>query len=201
MRIQAAIFDIGNVLVCFDWGRAAEQIRSMTGNDTKETREKFVVLKESFELGAISQETFLKNVIRVLDFRGGNDEFAAIWNGIFSPNTAMEDLIAQLKKSVPLFLLSNTSELHLAHLKDHFQVLQYFGDGVYSFRAGCAKPNRKIFEIATKQFGVVPFATIFVDDLEENVESAAACGFQAIRYDWKKHSDFRSKLAKFGFAL
>jgi len=201
MSIEAAIFDIGNVLVRFDWGPAEEQIRSRMGHQRKEAREEFTALKNSFELGALSREAFLQEVIRILDFRGHNDEFVAIWNGIFSPNEVMEELIAHLKGVVPLYLLSNTSELHLAYLEERFQILQNFVDGVYSFRARCAKPGREIFTLAARQFGVRPSRTIFVDDLEQNVRSAADYGFQVFHYNWRKHAEFRDKLGGFGLVL
>ena len=190
MRIEAVIFDIGNVLVRFDWRLAEQQFRSRIRNDTKAAREEFVALTNRFELGRISQEAFLEDSIQILDFHGGTDEFAAIWNGIFWSNVEMEEFVVRLKDSLPLYLLSNTSELHLSYLKKHFNVLQHFADGVYSFRAECAKPDPEIFEIAAKQFQVTPTRTIFIDDLAPNVESAAACGFHGIQYEWKRHSEF-----------
>jgi HAD superfamily hydrolase (TIGR01509 family) len=200
MRIEAVIFDIGNVLVLFDWQLAEQQIRSRIGNDTEEARGELVLLKERYEVGQVSREAFLRGAIRILDFRGRTDEFAAIWNSVFSPNEAMEEFIVRLKESSPLYLLSNTSELHLTYLEERFQILRHFADGVYSFRVQCAKPDRKIFEIAAKRFGVTPSRTLFVDDLEPNIESAADYGFQAIRYDWKRHAEFRKQLGEFGLA-
>jgi glucose-1-phosphatase len=194
MRIEAVIFDIGNVLVPFDWQLAEKQIRVRTRNDTEEARKEFFLLRERFELGQVSRELFLQSAIRILDFRGATDEFAAIWNGIFSPNDEMEEFVVRLKDSLPLYLLSNTSELHLDYLKEHFRVFQHFVDGVYSFRVKCAKPDPEIFAMAAKQFGVIPARTILVDDLIQNVESAASLGMHAIQYDWKKHSEFQKKL-------
>ena len=198
MRIEAVIFDIGNVLVLFDWQLAEQQIRLRIGNDTEAARDEFFLLQERFEVGQVSREVFLQSAIRILDFRGRTDEFAAIWNSIFSSNEKMEEFIVRLKESSPLYLLSNTSELHLTYLEERFQVLQHFADGVYSFRVQCAKPGRKIFEIAAKQLGVTPSRTLFVDDLAPNIESAADCGFQTIRYDWKRHAEFRKQLGGFG---
>jgi FMN phosphatase YigB (HAD superfamily) len=201
MRIEAVIFDIGNVLVPFDWQHAEQQFRSRTGNVTKQAKERFAVLKESLELGQISQQTFLREAIRITGFRGGPDDFSTIWNGIFSSNKAMEEFIIRLKNSVPLYLLSNTSELHLAYLTERFRVLRHFADGVYSCRVQCAKPDRKIFEIAANQFRVTPSRTIYVDDLAANIESAVDFGFYGIQYDWKKHSEFQKKLGEFGLSM
>jgi FMN phosphatase YigB (HAD superfamily) len=201
MKIEAAIFDIGNVLVPFDWQLAEQQIRLRIGNDTKEARDAFGLLQERFEIGQVSAGVFLQSAIRILDFRGRSDEFAAIWNSIFSPNEDLEESIVRLKESLPLYLLSNTSELHLTYLEERFQVLKHFADGVYSFRVQCAKPDRKIFEIAARQFGVTPSRTLFVDDLGPNIESASECGFQTIRYDWKRHAEFRKQLREFGLEI
>ena len=198
MKIEAAIFDIGNVLVRFDWIPAEREIRLRTRRSTEKARSEMVELKERFELGQLSERDFLENAVRILDFRGGTDELAAIWNSIFSENEAMEKSIAQLKRSMPLYLLSNTSELHLSYLEKRFRVLEHFTDGVYSFRAGCAKPFPQIFDVAERQFGVNRSTTIFVDDLSQNVDSAAGYGFQAIRYDWNAHSEFQETLVKFG---
>ena len=198
MRIEAVIFDIGNVLVLFDWQLAEQRIRLRIGNDTKEARCELVLLKERFEVGQVSRDVFLRSAIRILDFRGGTDEFATIWNSVFSPNPKLEEFIIRLKESLPLYLLSNTSELHLTYLEERFQVLEHFVDGVYSFRVQCAKPARKIFEIAEKQFGITPSRTLFVDDLAPNIESAADYGFQTFQYDWKRHGEFRKQLGKFG---
>jgi glucose-1-phosphatase len=196
MRIEAVIFDIGNVLVRFDWQLAERQFRSRIGNDTKEAREELLVLKERLELGRISQEAFVREAIRIIGFRGSPDEFTTIWNCIFWPNEAMEKFVVRLRKSLPLYLLSNTSELHLAYLRKSFEILRHFADGVYSCRVECAKPDRKIFEIAAKRFGVMPSRTVYVDDLAANIESAADFGFHAIQYEWKKHLEFQEKLAR-----
>ena len=126
MNIEAIIFDIGNVLVRFDWQLVEHQFRSRIRDETEEAREEFIGLKNRLELGEISQETFLRTSIQILDFRGGTDEFAAIWNGIFWSNEEMEEFVVRLKDSLPLYLLSNTSELHLNYLKERFNIFRHF---------------------------------------------------------------------------
>ena len=110
----------------------------------------------------------------------------------------MERTILGLKDQFPLFLLSNTSDLHLEYLKLNFEVLQHFVDGVYSFRARCAKPGRKIYETAIRQFGLKPENTAYIDDLPPNVDAASELGFKAILYDLTKHDEFESRLSELG---
>jgi epoxide hydrolase-like predicted phosphatase len=201
MRIEALIFDIGNVLVPFDWQRANGRLRVCCANLTTHAEKDFRELITRFEVGEMTGETFVRLATRTIGFKGNEREFIAIWNNIFSSNPLMERTILVLKERFPLFLLSNTSDLHLAYLKLNFEVLQYFLDGVYSFQAKYAKPDRRIFETAIKQFGLKPENTAYIDDLEANVRSASNLGFKAIRYELTKHAEFEQRLAEFGVQI
>lgn len=201
MKIGALIFDIGNVVIPFDWQAAEDQLRSRSGNGKTSTREDIRALINRFEVGEIPQQVFVTMAARAIGFQGDEEEFIAIFNNIFYPNPPMERSIQRLATRFPLYLLSNTSELHLAYLQRNFKVLQHFADGVYSFRAKCAKPDRKIFQIAVKQFAVTPESTVYIDDLEANVRSASDLGFHAIRYEWRKHVEFERQLAEFGIQV
>jgi HAD superfamily hydrolase (TIGR01509 family) len=201
MKIGTLIFDIGNVVILFDWQAAEDQLRSRSGHGKTSTREDIRGLINRFEVGEIPQKVFVTMAARAIGFRGDEEEFIAIFNNIFYPNPPMERSIQQLAARFPLYLLSNTSELHLAYLQRKFKVLQHFADGVYSFNAKCAKPDRKIFQIAAKQFGVTPESTVYVDDLEANVRSALELGFHAIRYEWREHVEFERRLAEFGIQI
>jgi glucose-1-phosphatase len=201
MRIGALIFDIGNVLVPFDWQPFHNRLRAGCTNLTTEAEKEFRQLMIRFDVGEMGGEMFSRIAIRTLGFQGDDQEFISIWNGIFGSNPPMERLIMALKDRFPLFLLSNTSDLHLAYLIQNYAVLGHFVDGVYSFRAKCAKPDRRIFETAIKQFGLKPENTIYVDDLAPNVRSASDLGLKAIRYDLRNHAEFERGLAELGVEI
>ena len=201
MKIEALIFDIGNVVIPFDWQAAEGQLRIRSGNGKTSMREDVRELIYRFEVGEIPQTVFVPMAVRAIGFQGDEQEFIAIFNSIFNSNPPMERSIQQLAARFRLYLLSNTSELHLAYLQRNFRVLQHFADGVYSFRAKCTKPDRKIFQVAVKQFDVTPECTIYIDDLEANVRSASDLGFHAIRYDWREHVDFERRLGEFGIQI
>jgi FMN phosphatase YigB (HAD superfamily) len=198
MRIEALIFDIGNVLVLFDWQPFKNQLLADSVNLTAEAEMKFRELVIRFDLGEMDGEEFARLATRLIGFEGGKARFIAIWNGIFSSNPPMERIIPSLKKRYPLFLLSNTSDLHLAYLMRNFEVLRHFTDGVYSFRAKCAKPERRIFEMAIKQFGLQAENTAYIDDLAPNIRSALEVGLKTIQYDFTKHAEFEQRLAEIG---
>jgi glucose-1-phosphatase len=201
VKIEALIFDLGNVVIRFDWQTAEGRLRARSGNGNSSPREDMRGLIGLFEVGEISQEMFVSMAAATLGFQGDEQEFIAIFNSIFFPNPPMERSIQQLAARFPIYLLSNTSELHLSYVQRNFEVLQKFAGGVYSFRAKCAKPDRKIFEIAVKQFGVRPESTIYIDDLAANVRSARDLGFHAIQYEWREHAEFERRIAELGVQI
>jgi glucose-1-phosphatase len=201
MSIEALVFDIGNVIVPFDWQIFHSRVRSECPRLPPEAEKQFRELVIRIEIGEITGEKFTQQSIQALGFAGDPGTFLSIWNGIFSSNIPMERTILALKERFPLFLLSNTSELHLTYLMQNWDVLQHFKDGVYSFRAKCAKPNRVIFETAIKQFGLRPEKTVYIDDLPANTDSALSLGFKTIQYDLRKHAEFEARLIELGVGI
>lgn len=198
MRIQALIFDIGNVLVPFDWGPANAWLRDRCAHLTSDSKRHLKELTIRLEIGEIPAETFVRLASRAIGFRGTEQQFTAFWNSIFGSNPPMEKTILRLKERFPLFLLSNTSEIHLTYLNRNYELFRHFLDGVYSFQAKSAKPDKRIFEVAIKQFGLSPENTAYIDDLPINVHSASDLGFKAIQYDLARHGEFEARLVEMG---
>jgi glucose-1-phosphatase len=198
MEIEALIFDIGNVLVRFDWQIFHGQLKTSCPNSKVNLEREFRELMVGLEIGEMTGESFARAAVHLIEYQGDEQQFVTIWNGIFTSHPPMERTVLSLKKRLPLFLLSNTSDLHLDYLKLNFKVLQHFVDGVYSFRARCAKPGREIYETAIRQFGLKPEKTIYIDDLPPNVDAASELGFKAILYDFTKHDEFETRLAELG---
>jgi FMN phosphatase YigB (HAD superfamily) len=201
MRIEALIFDIGNVLVPFDWRPANAWLRDCCPHLTTDSEKHFKELTARLEIGEMPAERFVRLACRAIGFQGTEQKFVAIWNSIFGSNPPMEKTILGLKERFPLFLLSNTSEIHLTYLNRNYELLGHFVDGVYSFQAKSAKPDKKIFEIAIKQFGLKPENTAYIDDLPINVHSASNLGFQAIQYDLTEHGEFEARLVEMGIQV
>ena len=60
------------------------------------------------------------------------------------------------------------------------------------------KPERPIFEIALRQFGVEPAETVYIDDMAPNVATARDFGFHAFQYDCAQHARLVEQLAALG---
>lgn len=196
MKPEAFIFDIGNVLVRVDHERAFQAFAGM-GAEMSDRRS-VEDLVACYERGAVDRAEFLGSLRALLDHGGSDADATRAWQKIFEPNPPMWDLVENLRRDYPLYLLSNTNCLHHDYLVREYAVFQKFADGVFSYREGLAKPDRGIFERAITRFGVRPEATIYLDDLTPNVEAARGAGLRAFRYDPDAHQDLLAVLRREG---
>jgi HAD superfamily hydrolase (TIGR01509 family) len=189
--VNAAVFDIGNVLVDFDFGPFYAEVASKCtiGGDTA-LDAALEPLKQAYENGRIGRQEFVCRSIEILGYRGTEKEFQSAWENIFTLNPRMETVVQSLSARVPLFLLSNTNDLHREFLFRQFPVFSLFRGGVYSDEARVSKPDPEIFRITRERFGLDPGQTLFVDDLGANVEAARVAGFQVFKYSSLAHADF-----------
>lgn len=186
MKLEAFIFDIGNVLVRINFDRFVSSLTALGADFSN--RAALEDLADRYERGAVGRAEFLAGLRRVLRHHASDAEVARAWQEIFEPNRPMWELVEKLHGAHPLYLLSNTNCLHHEHLLREYGIFEKFSDGVYSYRVGLAKPDRAIFDLAIRQFGVRPEAAIYLDDLAANVEAARHAGLHAIRYDFGVHN-------------
>lgn len=198
MSIQAIIFDIGNVLLKFDYYIAAHRLMEKNKLSALPDRELVVTAKARLEGGEIDRAEFLSHVRPHFEDDGTDEEFLRIWEDIFEENVPMTTLATQLADTYDTYLLSNISCIHHDYIFPKYPVFSTFKDGVFSYRAGALKPDPKIYEIALSQFGVQPENTIFIDDMPENVAAANALGLCAILYNFRDHSAVESALRNSG---
>ncbi len=199
-QIQAVIFDIGNVLLTFDYFIAERALVAHTGIGTPPSIEELHPHRMDHETGRSTREDFIRIVREAFAHDGPEDHFMEIWTRIFQINTPMVEWARSLHGKVPLYLLSNIGCIHHDHIfaeYDFFTTL--FKDGVYSYKAGVMKPEAGIFEIARAQFGVDPSQTLYIDDLEENVRGAEAAGFLGHHYDPSAHHLLEERVSAFRF--
>ncbi len=197
--IRAFLFDIGNVLVRFDFSKAFKSIAPFSDVEhTKELLSQFEDVKLRYEDGQVSRADFLRDAFKYLEFRGTEADFLAAWQGIFTENTPMVKLVEKLHGKFPLYLLSNTNCMHVEGLFRDFDVFAKFSGGTYSHVAQASKPGRRIFEIACADHGLVPETTFFIDDLEANVATAREMGFRAHQYHPDRHEALLEDLRQVG---
>lgn len=197
--IRAFLFDIGNVLLKFDFSVAMKKTLALSEvRDPIEATAQVDRIKVGYEDGQIDRAAFLRGVFDVLRYRGTEAEFVAAWEEIFTPNEPMIALVERLHGRFPLYLLSNTSDIHRDYFFRQYRFFGRFTAGTYSYEAKASKPGREIYEIARRQHGLEPTSTFFIDDLLPNIETARALGFQAHHYHHDEHEKLLAQLAELG---
>ena len=185
MTIEALLFDLGKVLVDFDFDLGMKRFGARTSLSAEEF--KAIILDQSwvrrYEHGEISSadyHRYLRDAGR-LDMH--LDEFHEAWSSVFLPGLIVpEELLANLKARYPLILVSNTNESHADFVSRNYPVLDYFDHKIFSHEVGSMKPDRKIYDAAIAAAGRPPEALFFTDDREENIESAAKLGIRAHQF-------------------
>jgi len=191
--IRAFLFDIGNVLVRFDYGRVFRALAEEVGDERVGLLEPGIrALGQEMERGALSSDEFVGEVVGQLGGKVGAEEFRRVFNDIFWLNEPMESLVAQLRGRVPLYLFSNTSELHERHLFASYPVFRQFDGGFYSWSAGCMKPDESFYHGALAELGLAPSEIAYVDDLPDNIATGRRIGLVSHAYDHGRHKEFEA---------
>lgn len=197
--ISAFLFDIGNVLLRFDFALALKKLAAESEvDDPVEVLACIDRVKVAYEDGQIDRASFLRGVFDVLRYRGTEEAFISAWEEIFEPNEPMLALVERLHVRFPLFLLSNTSDIHRDYVFRRYPVFARFTAGTYSYAARASKPGAEIYRQAIRAHGLEPAGTFFIDDLLPNIETARALGFRAHHYHHERHEELERELTELG---
>lgn len=183
---KAILFDLGNVIVPFDFQRAYARLEPLCNLSRDEIRSRLrsTGSVQRFETGQLDQFAFVQEFSRALGFEISHAEFCDLWSCIFLPDPLIpESLLESLAARHRLVMLSNTNSIHMAMVRENYPLLRHFHDGVFSYEVGAAKPSAKIYEEAVRRAGCQPQECFFTDDIEQNVDAARALGIEAVRFE------------------
>lgn len=184
--LRTLIFDLGRVLVPFDFDRIYSRLAGLTGLGRDEILERIrgTNLVRPFEAGQIEPQEFVQQITRALGIRLSYEEFAELWSSIFLPHTLIPDeVIASLKNGHRLLVLSNTNAIHFEMIEANYPILRHFDDYVLSYKVGFLKPEPEIYRAAIARAECAAAECFFTDDIEENVQAARREGIDAVRFD------------------
>ena len=183
--IKTLIFDLGNVIVPFDFKLGYTKLASLCSYPAEEipVRIRSTGLVQPFETGEITPEHFVRELTSTLGLRATYAEFCDLWTSVFLPDTLIsEALFARFAGTHRLLLLSNTNPIHFSMIRANYPVLRHFDDYVLSYEVRSAKPDSKIYQEALARSGCRPEECFFTDDLLINVEAARQHGMDAVQF-------------------
>jgi glucose-1-phosphatase len=183
--IKTVIFDLGRVIVPFDFHRGYERLEARCGIPAAQIPERIrpTGLVTRFESGQIEPRDFVRSLSEALGLDTTYEEFCGIWNSIFLPETLIpETLVAELARNYRLLLLSNTNEIHFGAMRENYPILRHFHAFILSYEVGAMKPSPAIYRRAIEEAGCLPEECFFTDDIEAYVEGAKREGIDAVQF-------------------
>jgi glucose-1-phosphatase len=185
VKIEALLFDMGKVVLDFDFELGMEKLVGQCGLPPEEFK-KVLFNKDwirPYERGEISTADYHRYLCEAGQLQMDLAAFNESWSSVFLPDLLVpEGLLSDLRRSYPLILVSNTNESHVHYIERHYSVLQYFDVKIFSHVVGSLKPDRRIYEAAIAASGQPPEALFFTDDREENVRAAEGFGIRAHQF-------------------
>ena len=183
--IKAVVFDLGKVLVDFDYGIAARALAARSRVPIEEVRQ---VIDQSqllvtYEMGKLATKLFYNEVCVATGFCGDIDEFGRLFGDIFTPIEDMIELQAGLRAAdMATYIFSNTNELAVAHIRKAFPFFSNFDGYIYSFQEGAMKPSAAIYEAVERRTGCSGNAILYIDDRLENIDTGRQRGWSVIHH-------------------
>ncbi|MCI5901556.1 MAG: HAD family phosphatase [Blautia sp.] len=184
-EIKNVVFDIGQVLMRFDWegylksyGFPEEKYEKIADavfrGPVWDQRDRGCLTEPEYVNQMVSLAPEYEKDIREVMRRSGETislmDYAVTW-------------VKYLKeRGYHLYILSNYSEYMRQQTIDRMEFLPYMDGTVFSCDVKLLKPEREIYETLMEQCGIDGKETVFLDDRAENCEGARAAGLHAIQF-------------------
>lgn len=180
--IRNLAFDIGNVLV--DWDPKPYLMQTLSCDAAEAAR----IAKLVFDSAVWKQGDLGlgRDVICTRLCEEYPQDAAAIRAALADCNSVLREfpettaMLEKLKSAgFGIYFISNTNLSAVEHIRRTCRFFSLLDGGIASFREQVLKPSADIYRLFLSRYGITAAECLFVDDLEENVCGAAACGLVA----------------------
>lgn len=183
--IKGIIFDWGGVLT--HQGRFEDIIDDFAGKykaDAQETLQHMIELWRPARTGEKSSRHFWEGL--GVHLNANADEVRKHFVALFEFNHEMFALVKRLKQHYQLGLLSNQIEDWLEEEIEKYEFRSLFDVIVGSYAVKLRKPDEAIYHYILDKLSCAPHESVFIDDMEANVEAAKKLGIIGIRFQGVK---------------
>ena len=183
-KIKNIIFDLGGVLFDLD---GLETEKFFTNQGVKNIKEKFskIIISDwfrDFEIGKISPDKFRQEFNKICEINLNQETFNVGWSAMLTgyPKENQE-FLEKISQNFNLYVLSNTNETHVEFLEQMAKWRKgLFKKIYYSNEIHLRKPDKECFLFVLNDAGITPEETLFIDDRQDNIESAKLLGINTI---------------------
>jgi putative hydrolase of the HAD superfamily len=183
--IKSVIFDVGNVFVRWSPAEVVERCFDLRkGSDENLQRAEALFrcpLWIRLNLGELTQEE--AELAYQAQFGLSKEETEKLFFHVTDHQELIHgtEAIAHRLKQAGYRVFALTDNVHeiVAHLKSRHRFWDLFEGAVVSAEIGLMKPNPAIFRHAARTFDLIAAETVFLDDVEANVDGARSIGMAA----------------------
>ena len=193
--IHTIIFDIGNVLVDFDWSRYIHTLFTDEDMISRINNAIFASgLWPEFDRGVMDDEEIISQMIANAPELADEIRLAINRAGdcIFRLDYAIPWIQSLKKRGFKILYLSNYSHRLRVANPEALDFLSEMDGGVFSYKVKLIKPDPAIYQCICEKYALVPAETIFIDDNKDNVKAAKDFGLQTIQF--VNYEDAQEKL-------
>lgn len=185
--VDAIIFDLGGVIIDIDYEKTIHAFEKLGMKDFHSVYSQAAQsnLFDDFETGQISTQRFINSLLPYLKLGTSPNKAVHAWNEmILSIPKEKIVLLNRLKEKYPLYLLSNTNEIHVPIVKREWAKVSdepmesIFKKVYFSNEIELRKPNLEIFKHVCAEQNLKPERTLFIDDSIQHIEGAKEFGLQ-----------------------
>jgi len=183
---KAVIFDLGKVLLDFDYRIAGRKLAAQAHLPPQALTDLLLQtdLLLNYETGLTSTGEFFQALCKATGYGGNLSDFATCFGDIFTPIEPMIALHSELRRrGYPTYIFSNTNELAVEHVRRTYPFFANFDAHIYSFEHRCMKPGAGLYEVVEKSSNRSGPEILYLDDRLENIEAGAARGWQTILHE------------------
>jgi HAD superfamily hydrolase (TIGR01509 family) len=185
VRKPNIIFDLGNVLIHCDMGKATRMIAERSSLDHATIRERLfdAELIDAWDVGELDPDAFTERVKLACEWEGTSMELERVWQEMLVADPEMFAVYeGLLTEGYPIYILSNANPFHTAFVLREHPLLQQANGRVFSCECRMIKPQLEIYHHIAEKFSLEPAHSIFIDDKLPNIEAAEQAGFHAIHH-------------------
>ncbi len=190
-NISAIIFDLGGVILNIDYQLTIDAFKKLGVSNFEEmyTQAAQSNLFDNYETGQISSEQFVSELKKFLPDEVSEQKIKEAWNVMLLdlPKSRIE-LLQKLKEIKPIFLFSNTNDIHYKCFLSEIEKVygkedlleQIFVKTYYSHLVEVRKPNAGAFQLVLDENGLLAQETLFIDDSIQHINGAQELGIQTV---------------------
>ena len=183
--IKTVIFDLGRVLIPFDFARGYQAMEGLCRLPVAEIRQRIAAtdLVQRFETGLVEAPDFVAELSALIGLNADYPTFCRIWSSIFLSEPLIPDeMLAAIHRNYRLVLLSNTNSIHFEMIRATYPLIRHFDALVLSHEVKAMKPDPRIYQAAIAAARCEPGECFFTDDIAAYVEGAIRAGIDAVPF-------------------